>query len=388
MAGFPSRDHDAFMSHWTGVMADPNLLALRDRRGRRARGQPRRLPRRRQARSRLLGRPRVLGARDRDRRAPPLPRRLRRASALRVGNRDERRRRSACSRSAASGRPTTRRSSRASCSSVSTFRFAAMSTPASDRVRVRREPERGRYARADVDAVLDAGLVAHVAFVHEGQPICIPTLFARVGDGVLVHGSSASRTLRTLAAGAPACVTVTVVDGLVLARSVFEHSVNYRSAVLLGSFARVETEEGRLAAYRAFTEKLLPGRWDEVRAPSAARAARHRDPVHADRGGVREGAYGAAVGRRLRGRRAGRLGRRRPRRHRLGRARAVARAARRDRRSRERAPSARQRTGIGVGSSPRGHRTRGGSMYATIRTYAERPSWPTSWRRAPARSRS
>jgi nitroimidazol reductase NimA-like FMN-containing flavoprotein (pyridoxamine 5'-phosphate oxidase superfamily) len=133
---------------------------------------------------------------------------------------------------------------------------------------VRREPERGLYGRADVDAVLDAGLVAHVAFVHDRQPICIPTLFARAGDEVLVHGSSASRTLRTLAAGAPACVTVTVVDGLVLARSVFEHSVNYRSAVLLGSFARVETDEGRLAAYRAFTEKLLPGRWDEVRAPS------------------------------------------------------------------------------------------------------------------------
>ncbi|HEU5211998.1 MAG TPA: pyridoxamine 5'-phosphate oxidase family protein [Gaiellaceae bacterium] len=143
-----------------------------------------------------------------------------------------------------------------------------MSTPASNRVRVRREPERGLYGRADVDAVLDAGLVAHVAFVHDGQPICIPTLFARAGDEVLVHGSSASRTLRTLAAGVPACVTVTVVDGLVLARSVFEHSVNYRSAVLLGSFARVETEESRLAAYRAFTEKLLPGRWDEVRAPS------------------------------------------------------------------------------------------------------------------------
>jgi uncharacterized protein len=143
-----------------------------------------------------------------------------------------------------------------------------VSRPATDRVRVRREPERGRYGRADVDAVLDAGLVAHVAFVHEGQPLCIPTLFARVGDQVLVHGSSASRTLRSLAGGAPACVTVTVVDGLVLARSVFEHSVNYRSAVLLGSFARVETAEGRLEAYRAFTEKLLPGRWDEVRAPT------------------------------------------------------------------------------------------------------------------------
>jgi uncharacterized protein len=135
-------------------------------------------------------------------------------------------------------------------------------------VRVRRQPERGRYSRAEIDAVLDAALVAHVAFVHDGQPICIPTLCARVGDEVLVHGSSASRTLRTLAAGTRACLTATVVDGLVLARSVFEHSVNYRSAVLLGSFAPVEGDEARLAGYEAFTEKLLPGRWAEARPPS------------------------------------------------------------------------------------------------------------------------
>jgi uncharacterized protein len=135
-------------------------------------------------------------------------------------------------------------------------------------VRVRRQPERGRYSRAEIDAVLDAALVAHVAFVQDGQPICIPTLCARVGDEVLVHGSSASRTLRTLAAGTRACLTATVVDGLVLARSVFEHSVNYRSAVLLGSFAPVEGDEARLAGYEAFTEKLLPGRWAEARPPS------------------------------------------------------------------------------------------------------------------------
>ena len=143
-----------------------------------------------------------------------------------------------------------------------------MDRPASDRVRVRRQPERGQYSRAEVEAVLDAALVVHVAFVHDGQPICIPTLCARAGDRVLVHGSSASRTLRTLAGGVPACLTATVVDGLVLARSVFEHSVNYRSAVLLGSFARVEGEEERMSAYEAFTEKLLPGRWDEVRSPN------------------------------------------------------------------------------------------------------------------------
>ncbi len=143
-----------------------------------------------------------------------------------------------------------------------------MERPATDRVRVRRQPERGQYSLAEIEAVLDAALVAHVAFVHDGQPICIPTLCARAGDRVLVHGSSASRTLRTLAGGVTACLTATVIDGLVLARSVFEHSVNYRSAVLLGSFARVEGEEERMAAYEAFVEKLLPGRWDEARWPS------------------------------------------------------------------------------------------------------------------------
>jgi hypothetical protein len=143
-----------------------------------------------------------------------------------------------------------------------------MDRPATDRVRVRREPERGQYSRAEIEAVLDAALVAHLAFVHEGQPICIPTLCARSGDRVLVHGSSASRTLRTLAGGVPACLTATVIDGLVLARSVFEHSVNYRSAVLFGSFARVEGDDERMAAYEAFTEKLLPGRWAEARTPS------------------------------------------------------------------------------------------------------------------------
>jgi uncharacterized protein len=143
-----------------------------------------------------------------------------------------------------------------------------MERPATDRVRVRRQPERGQYSRAAIEAVLDAALVAHVAFVHDGQPVCIPTLCARSGDRVLVHGSSASRTLRTLAGGVSACLTATVIDGLVLARSVFEHSVNYRSAVLLGSFTRVEGDDERMAAYEAFTEKLLPGRWDEARAPT------------------------------------------------------------------------------------------------------------------------
>ncbi len=137
-----------------------------------------------------------------------------------------------------------------------------------DRTRVRRHPERGRYDRQAVDAVLDASIFGHVAFVQDGQPFCIPMLQARVGDTVHVHGSSASRAIRALAAGIPACLTVTLLDGLVLARSVFNHSANYRSAVLLGTFRRLDDPGERLAAFNAFTEKLIPGRWDEVREPS------------------------------------------------------------------------------------------------------------------------
>jgi len=135
-------------------------------------------------------------------------------------------------------------------------------------VRVRRAPQKGRYDRATIDAVLDAGLVAHVAFVDDGQPCCIPMLYARVDDRVYVHGSTASRTMRTLGAGADACLTVTLVSGLVLARSAFEHSANYESVVLFGRLEDVPDAADRLAAYEAFTEKLLPGRWDEVRQPS------------------------------------------------------------------------------------------------------------------------
>ena len=135
-----------------------------------------------------------------------------------------------------------------------------------DRTRVRREPQRGRYDRQTIDAILDEALVCHLGFVHEGQPYVIPTLFARVGDEVFVHGSSASRMLRTLAGGVDACLTVTLLDGLVLARSAFNHSVNYRSVVVLG---RAEPLEDKEPALRAFTDKLLPGRWADVRPPTA-----------------------------------------------------------------------------------------------------------------------
>lgn len=134
-----------------------------------------------------------------------------------------------------------------------------------DRIRVRRVPENARYDRATVEAILDRGLVAHVAVVDRGEPVCVPLLYARVGGKLYVHGSRASRMLRLLAAGTPACVSVTLVHGLVLARSAFEHSANYESVVCFGRFAPVEDEAERLAAFAAFTNAILPGRWDEVR---------------------------------------------------------------------------------------------------------------------------
>jgi hypothetical protein len=138
----------------------------------------------------------------------------------------------------------------------------------SPRIRVRRLPERAGYDRSTIDAVLDAGLVAHLGFVHDGQPFVIPTLHARIGDHVYIHGSAASRTLRALGTGAAACLTVTLLDGIVFARSVFEHSMNYRSVVVLGTATPVTEPDEKLSALEAFAEKLLPGRWSEARAPT------------------------------------------------------------------------------------------------------------------------
>ena len=140
---------------------------------------------------------------------------------------------------------------------------------ASGRTRVRRAPARGVYEREAVDAILDEGLVGHLGFVDDGQPYVIPMLYARVEDTVYIHGSSASRAIRELTDGIPACLTVTHVDGLVLARSAFHHSMNYRSVVVLGECRAVEGPERREAALKAFTEAMLPGRWDEVRPPTA-----------------------------------------------------------------------------------------------------------------------
>jgi uncharacterized protein len=136
------------------------------------------------------------------------------------------------------------------------------------RTRVRRAPKRASYERAAVEAILDEALVCHLAFVHDGHPFCIPTLHARVGDRVYVHGSAASRMVRTLAGGAPACLTVTLVDGLVLARSAFHHSMNYRSAVVVGTLRAVDDPAERERALEAFTDGLVPGRWPEIRWPN------------------------------------------------------------------------------------------------------------------------
>ncbi|HEX6788770.1 MAG TPA: pyridoxamine 5'-phosphate oxidase family protein [Gaiellaceae bacterium] len=137
-----------------------------------------------------------------------------------------------------------------------------------DRIRVKREPQRARYDRETIDAILDEGLICHLGFEVDGQPFVIPTLHARVGDVLYVHGSSASRALRHTGAGAPVCVTVTIFDGLVLAKSVFNHSVNYRSAVILGT-AHVVPDEEKVEALHALTNQLVPGRWEHARQPTA-----------------------------------------------------------------------------------------------------------------------
>jgi nitroimidazol reductase NimA-like FMN-containing flavoprotein (pyridoxamine 5'-phosphate oxidase superfamily) len=141
-------------------------------------------------------------------------------------------------------------------------------TPPTRRVQVKRLPDRGSYDRSTVDAVLDEALICHLGFSVEGQPYVIPTIHARDGDRLYVHGSSASRMLRTLKAGVPACLTVTIVDGLVMARSAFHHSINYRSVMVLGTALEVTDPKEKLAALHAVTDHVAPGRWEEVRPPT------------------------------------------------------------------------------------------------------------------------
>jgi nitroimidazol reductase NimA-like FMN-containing flavoprotein (pyridoxamine 5'-phosphate oxidase superfamily) len=137
-----------------------------------------------------------------------------------------------------------------------------------ERTQVRRLPKRAVYDREAVYRILDEGLVCHIGFVVDGQPIVIPTGYGRDGDTLYIHGSAASRMLRNLSQGVEVCVTVTLLDGLVLARSAFHHSMNYRSVMIFGTATIVEDETTKREALRAFAEHIAPGRWREVRPPS------------------------------------------------------------------------------------------------------------------------
>lgn len=136
------------------------------------------------------------------------------------------------------------------------------------RNRVKRIPERGHYDRETIYHILDEALICHVGFVEKGQPFVIPINFARVDDAIFLHGAKASRLLKHIEAGHPVCVETTIVDGLVLARSVFHHSMNYRSVVLFGKGRLIEDEQEKLTALKAITEHLIPGRWQEARLPN------------------------------------------------------------------------------------------------------------------------
>jgi nitroimidazol reductase NimA-like FMN-containing flavoprotein (pyridoxamine 5'-phosphate oxidase superfamily) len=137
-----------------------------------------------------------------------------------------------------------------------------------ERTRVVREPQRAVYDRETIYKILDEGMVCHVGFSTDGQPFVIPTLYARIGDAVYFHGSAASRMLCGVSEGANVCLTVTLTDGIVLARSVFNHSMNYRSVVALGKATLIDAPQEKLEALRAFTEKILPKRWDDARQPN------------------------------------------------------------------------------------------------------------------------
>ncbi len=136
------------------------------------------------------------------------------------------------------------------------------------RTRLKRLPKRGSYQREIINAILDEAFICHVGFVADGQPCVIPTSFARIGNDLMIHGSSVSRMLKTLAGGVNVCVTVTLIDGLVLARSAFHHSMNYRSVVILGKAEMVTDADEKNKALEAFTEQIVPGRWADVRWPS------------------------------------------------------------------------------------------------------------------------
>jgi len=140
--------------------------------------------------------------------------------------------------------------------------------PQTPRTTLRRLPQRGNYDREAINRILDEGFICHVGFTVDGRSFVIPTGYARVGDRLLIHGSQASRMLRTLGQGIDVCVTVTLIDGLVLARSAFHHSMNYRSVVVFGKATVIDNPNEKLEALRALSEHMIPGRWDDVRGPN------------------------------------------------------------------------------------------------------------------------
>lgn len=142
------------------------------------------------------------------------------------------------------------------------------SVKVTERATVRRLPERGAYDEETVNGILDAGFLAHIGFCVEGQPFVIPTLYGRAGNTLFLHGSAASRMLRGLQQGIPVCASVTIVDGLVLARSAFHHSMNYRSVVVFGSAQKVEEPCAKLEALRVISDHVMACRWGDVRPPS------------------------------------------------------------------------------------------------------------------------
>src|SRR6266508_731813 len=140
--------------------------------------------------------------------------------------------------------------------------------PQTARTTLKRLPKRGSFDRDVINAILDEGFICHVGFVMDGKPFVIPTGYARVDDRLIIHGSQASRMLRSLGQGIDVCVTVTLIDGLVLARSAFHHSMNYRSVVIFGRAGLIENPEEKVAALLALSEQMIRGRWVDVRAPN------------------------------------------------------------------------------------------------------------------------
>jgi nitroimidazol reductase NimA-like FMN-containing flavoprotein (pyridoxamine 5'-phosphate oxidase superfamily) len=143
-----------------------------------------------------------------------------------------------------------------------------MTFPQTDRTKLKRLPKRGHFDRETVYSILDEGFICHVGFAVDGKPFVIPTGYARAGDKLYIHGSQASRMLRSLAGGVDACVTITIVDGLVLARSAFHHSMNYRSVLVFGRATLVDDPAEKMEALIALSEHIVRGRWADVREPN------------------------------------------------------------------------------------------------------------------------